>query len=44
MTVETIKKMSSHKYFIKWRTDCEDRIGKLGVIVEREIIENLFLS
>lgn len=32
--------MSFYKYFLKWRIDFEDRIGKyLGVIVDEEIIE-----
>lgn len=40
MAVQTIKKMSFHKYFLKWRTDSEDRTGKyLGVTVDEEIIE-----
>lgn len=44
MSVQTIKKISFHKYFIKWRTDSGDRVGKhLGVTVGREIIEKLFL-
>lgn len=37
------KENSFHKYFIKWRTDSGDRVGKhLGVTVDREIIEKLF--
>lgn len=44
MVVQSVKKMIIHKYFIKWTTDPEHRMGKhLGVTVDKEIIEKLFL-
>lgn len=44
MLVQTIKKISFHKYFIKWRTDSGDRVAEhLEVTLDREIIEKLFL-
>lgn len=44
MLVQTIKKISFHKYFIKWRTVSGDRGGKhSGVTVGREMIEKFFL-
>lgn len=37
--------MSFHKYFIKWRADSEDRLGKhLEVTVDREITEKLLIK